>query len=43
MDRIKPQNDIYYENLPTINRNVLVAEPTEVFWNFFAFISVRLS
>jgi hypothetical protein len=31
MDRMKPQNDIYYENLPTINRNVLVAEPTEVF------------
>ena len=28
---MKPQNDIYYENLPTINRNVLVAEPTEVF------------
>lgn len=23
--------DICYENLPTINRNVLVAEPTEVF------------
>lgn len=28
---MKPQDDIYYENLPTINRNVLVAEPTEVF------------
>ena len=23
--------DIYYENLPTINRNVLVVEPTEAF------------
>lgn len=31
MDRIKSQHDIYYENLPTINRNVLVVEPTEVF------------
>jgi len=28
---MKPQNDIYYENLPIINRNILVAEPTEVF------------
>jgi hypothetical protein len=25
------KQDIYYENLPTINRNVLVFEPTEVF------------
>jgi len=28
---MKPQNDIYYETLPTINRNILVVEPTEVF------------
>ena len=25
------KQDIYYENLPTINRNILVVEPTEVF------------
>jgi hypothetical protein len=25
------KQDIYYENLPMINRNVFVAEPTEVF------------
>ena len=31
MDRMKSQQDIYYENLPTINRNVLMVEPTEVF------------
>ena len=28
---MKHQNDIYCENLPTINRNILVAEPTELF------------
>jgi hypothetical protein len=25
------QHDIYYEKLPTINRNLLVVQPTEVF------------
>ena len=25
------KQEIYYENLPTINRNILVVEPTEVF------------
>ena len=25
------EHEIYYENLPTINRNIIVVEPTEVF------------